>query len=326
MSKKIKKALLAFALAGLVGVSAGAAACGTSKHPNARITIEFNGETYVIDYILYRNMYPQTVQHFIELADAGFYDNTIIHDYRSSDWVTGAYSYNAEHEVADDNGVLSTIATDYVSAFSRSDTAVAEYLEVNSKEKEYYDLVTAGIANGKFSASVFEKMIYENGKETVASPLPTVIGEFSENGHVIEDNKGLKATFGTLKTFYYKKDDEQHVFVKNSFDQILPRDYSYNCATSLFSMQVKNSTSYSAEKYAVFGQLKNDSAKEVLEQLTDDISDYSTDLTTSKWSMTVAMQVEKYDEFAEEGGRDIDATFTVVSLPIIIKSVKITKY
>ena len=326
MSSKIKKALLAFSLAGLVGVSAAASACGNSKHPNARITIEFNGKTYAIDYILYRNMYPQTVQHFIELADAGFYNDTIIHDYRSSDWVGGAYSYNAEKEVTNNNGDVSREATDYATEYSRSDTAFAEYLADNCKEKAYYDLVTAGMESGKFTASVFEDMTFLNGKYAVSNPLPTVIGEFSANDHKIEDDKGLTASYGVLKTFYYQKTDVQRVYVKDSFGDIMPRDYNYNCATSLFSMQVKNSTSYSAEKYAVFGQLKNDSAKGMLEQLSDDISDYSTGLTTSKWSMTVGMTVDLYDEFAEESGRDIDVTFTVVSMPIIIRSIKITKY
>ena len=328
MSKKIKKALIALALAGIVGVSVGASACGTSKHPNARITIEFNEETYVIDYMLYRNMYPQTVQHFIELADAGFYNDTIVHDYKSSDWVSGAYSYNAKHEVTDDAGNSTLVASDYVSAFSRTG-GLAEYLEANSKEKEYYDLVTAGIKSGSFSASVYSRTVYDkNEKEIVdlADALPTVIGEFSENGHKIADNKGLKDSYGTLKMVYYKK-DVKPVFVKNSFDQILPRDYSYNCATSLFSMQVSNSTQYSASKYAVFGQLKNDKSKEILEDLTDAISDYATSLgSSSSWSLTVKTQVDKEDKFADEGGRDIDVSFTMTSLPLIIRSVKITKY
>ena len=36
------------------------------------------------------------MRHFIELAEAGFYDNTIIHDYTSNDWYGGGYVYNQE--------------------------------------------------------------------------------------------------------------------------------------------------------------------------------------------------------------------------------------
>ena len=315
MSKKINKACLALALAGLVGVSVGASACGTSKHPNARITIEFNEETYVIDYMLYRNMYPQTVQHFIELADAGFYNDTIIHDYKSYDWVGGAYEYDESETVG------------YADSYSRS--AQKDYLENHSKESEYYNLVTEGIKNNKFSASVYKTSIYDrNGKETVdvAQALPTLIGEFSSNDHKIQGGKGLTASFGTIKMFYYKKDTKP-VVVKNSFGQIMPRDYNYNCATSLFSLQVSDSTSYNESSYAVFGQLKNDKAKGNLEDLMDAIDDYVTVLgSTSKWSTSVSTLVDRLDTFAEDGGRDIETSFTMTSSPLVIKSVKITKY
>ena len=313
MSKKIKKACLALAMAGLVGVSVGASACGTSKHPNARITIEFNGEAYVIDYMLYRNMYPQTVQHFIELADAGFYNDTIIHDYKSYDWVGGAYSYDETETVG------------YSDSYSRS--AMKDYLENHSKESEYYSLVTEGIKNNKFSASVYKASVYDkNGNETVdaSEALPTLIGEFSSNNHKIEEGKELSATFGTIKMFYYKKDVDNHVVVRDSFGDIMPRDYKYNCATSLFSLQMSNSTSYDASSYATFGQLKNNSAKERLQDLIADISDYNSLLgSTSKWSTSISMLVDNLDDFA---GKDIEASFTTTSAPLIIRSIKITKY
>lgn len=312
MSKKIKKACLALAMAGLVGVSVGASACGTTKHPNARITIEFNGEAYVIDYMLYRNMYPQTVQHFIELADSGFYNDTIIHDYKSYDWVGGAYDYDEEETVG------------YSDSYSRS--AMKDYLANHSKEEEYYNLVTEGIKSGKFSASVYKTSVYDkNGNETVdvSEALPTLIGEFSTNDHKIEEGKGLRATFGTIKMFYYKKDVDNHVVVKDSFGDIMPRDYKYNCATSLFSLQMSNSTSYAVGDYATFGQLKNDSAKERLQDLIADIADYGNELgSTSKWSTSVSMLVDNFDNFA---GKDVETSFTTTSAPLIIRSIKITK-
>ena len=321
MSKKIKKAFLAAAVAAVVGVSAAASACTIqSKHPNARITIEFNEETFVIDYTLYRNMYPQTVQHFIELVDSGFYNDTIIHDYRSSDWVTGGYSYNAK----DDEG---NVMNDYVASFSPSvnnSSSMPEYLEKNSKEEEYFNLVTEGIKSGTFSASVYKQSVYEGEKEVVAldDALPTLIGEFSENGHNIKDDKGLKSTFGALKTFYYSKDNKDVVIVENSFGQILPRNYSYNSTTSLFSMQVSNSSLYDSSKYAVFGQLKNDGAKDALEDLIDAISDHVTNSSYTNWTKSIETQVDQFDLLADEKA----ATFTMVAAPIIIRSVKITKY
>lgn len=316
MSKKIKNLCLSLAMVAVVGVSAAASACTIkSDHPEAKITISFNEKTYTIEYTLYRNMYPQTVQHFIELADEGFYDNIIIHDYKSSDWVTGAYSY--------DSGDTTGYKAMYTNAMS-------EYLETHCKEKAYYDLMTAGIESGKFSASVYSREVYDDKGNPIvakADALPTLIGEFSDNGHKIEGNKGLTSSYGTLKMVYYKKDGNQIVTLNNSFNQILYGNYSNNCATSLFSMQVGSSSLYDASKYCVFGQFKNDKSKSALEDLTDDINDYSDSLgSSSTLTKTVSTHVDKEDKFADEGGKEIDTSFTMISMPIIITKVEITKY
>lgn len=230
MSKKIKCAFITFALASVVTLSAALSACSIkTDHPQAKITIKFNDVTYNIDYTLYRNMYPQTVQHFIELADEGFYNNMIVHDYKSgSDWFTGSYKYNGEND----------------SLYSPS--TFSEYLENNYKEAEYYDLFNSG----KLSPSVYKSVSYENDKKTVKpeNALPTLIGEFSDNQHIIEKN-ALSAKFGALKMFYYDKGkSNQQAIVKNWAGQILTQNYKYNCATSIFSMQVGTS-SYTASKY-----------------------------------------------------------------------------
>lgn len=308
MSKRIKNAVLAAALASVVAISGAASACTVkTSHPRAKITISFNEKTYDLEYTLYRNMYPQTVQHFIELADAGFYNDTIIHDYRSNDWIGGGYGYESSQY---------------------TENSKSEYLEDNSKENAYYDLFKGGV----LSPSVYKQITYDkNGKEVVSpdDALATLIGEFSENDHKIE-NGALTASYGTLKMFYYDKgDSNQQVTLENSFGQILVHDYKYNCATSLFSIQVNNSSSFSVSKYCVFAQLKDDKAKGVLDDLRDAISDYISDElggSTSKFTSTVNTKVDNEDTFAEDGGREIETSFTMTSMPIIIKTVSITKY
>ena len=49
-------------------------ACETD-HPKIKMTIEFNDKSYELTYKLYRNMYPKTVAHYLELIDMDFYDN-----------------------------------------------------------------------------------------------------------------------------------------------------------------------------------------------------------------------------------------------------------
>ena len=92
--KKFARLICVAALAGAAVAVPLMSGCNTD-HPEARITIEYDSVTYVLNYKMYRNMYPQTVKHFIELADNGFYNNTIIHNYQSnsSNWYGGGYRY-----------------------------------------------------------------------------------------------------------------------------------------------------------------------------------------------------------------------------------------
>lgn len=72
-------------------------ACETD-HPKIKMTIKFNGDTYELNYKLYRNMYPKTVAHYLELIDLGFFDDTVIHDYSSSYGFYGGAYYVKEGE------------------------------------------------------------------------------------------------------------------------------------------------------------------------------------------------------------------------------------
>lgn len=308
MNKKLKLSILSVALTAIVGASAAMSACSASSHPRAKITVSFDSVEYVLDYTLYRNMYPQTVQHFIELADSNFYDNMIIHNYNSSsDWFTGAYAYDADA---------------YSAAYTSGSGALGDYLEEQSKEQNYYDLA----AGGTLTPTVYKKEIRVNGESKVdkQDALATLIGEFSENNHKIESN-ALSASTGCLKMFYYDKtDDNQKVAMVNGFDQILTGDYNKNCATSIFSMQVGSSTSYSASKYCVFGKLTGDADRDVLDDLLEAIADYIDDNSlTSKFTTSVTTNADKLDTFSKLDS--VETRFAMSAEPIIIKSVKITK-
>ena len=294
MSKKFRCALLAGALSAVVAFSAGFSACNIkTSHPRAKITVDFNNISYDIEYTLYRNMYPQTVQHFIELADAGFYDNMIVHNYNTStDWFTGAYSYNAVSETSDE------VYATYDKAYGGGENALLEYLE-----KIGYD---------------------DKGKPVPQDALATLIGEFSANDHKIEKNP-LEAKMGCLKMFYYEKDESnKKATIVNSAGQILEHDYQYNCATSIFSMQVGNTTSYSKDKYCVFATLRNDKAQDSLKDLMDAIADYIDDYGYSgNFTTSVETSVDKLDTYSKPKKEE---KFTMSRTPLVIKTVKITKY
>lgn len=307
MTKKFKRAVCVVAVAAVVGTLPAMAGCTSSK-PEAKITIDFNGTEYVLEYKMSRNLYPQTVQHFIELADNNFYDNTIIHNYASSYWYGGAYAYNAEEYAAD---------------FEVK--AMDDYLYANSLEKGYYDLFNAG----KLTPSVYKD--YLDG--TYVGPLATVIGEFTNNSHVIDNGTGLKSQYGALRMYYTSKATDIFKDGKNphvSLDKVnnvegLGGDYSYNSATSLFSIQVGTSTS-SDSTHCIFGVLTN---TDELGNLQDAIKAYKDDSSSTynstKFTSTYTdIFVDRYDEYIPPLSNT--ESYILTGVPLIVKSVKITKY
>lgn len=335
---KMKKIIPAMLLSAIVAFSAAASACAVkSAHPRARITVEFNSKEYTVDYKLYRNMYPNTVQHFIELADSGFYNGTVIHDYSAGEWYAGGYGYDAEA---------------YATAISGDGNTVREYFEHNSKEADYYSL----FADGKLTPTVYYntdykldkngKVVYEdeNGKTvgadtSGASPvrvinggyaLPTVMGEFYENINQEIKNGALSADVGCLKMFYYFSETEgseknSKIYVTPTSDQIIMADYKNNCATSLFTMQVGSSNNPES-KYCVFGTVLD---QDDLTELSEAVQKYFEETYGSSSSTLSADGVNitlKQPSGGKVSDRQIEETFRAPKTAIIIKNVKITKH
>lgn len=335
LKKFIAGVAVTFAAALTFGSVMATAACSVkTAHPSARITFEFNSQEYSVDYTLYRNMYPQTVQHFIELADNGFYDGTVIHDYSSNDWVGGGYVYS----------------DDYSQRVTNSDT-LAEYFEQNSKAAAYEKL----FADGALTPSVYygpefktdnngNVILQDNDGNSIAGPvwqvkkdraLSTVMGEFKNNIQQEINNGALTADLGSLKMMrYYEKEGENKsspkVYVTPTDDQIIVADFDKNCATSMFSLQAGSSSSYSASEYTVFAKLANGDAETAFKNFTKAVTNYlETTYVTASSDCRVSAHVgidikEPSAQTLRE--RTIDVTFYAPKTPITIKSVKITKY
>lgn len=93
MLKNTLKKCICGALA-MVSVAACAStftACETS-HPELEMKVEFNGKAYTLEYKLYRKLAPATVEHFLYLAENGYYDGLCVHDYDEDALYTGAYT------------------------------------------------------------------------------------------------------------------------------------------------------------------------------------------------------------------------------------------
>lgn len=273
----------------------------TNAHPEAEITVGFNSEEFVLKYKLYRNMYPQTVQHFIELSQNGFYDGTIIHNYQSNYLYGGGYSYQVDEVTYED------------AYGSGSTETMLDYYEAASKEDEYATL--ANPANGKITPSVYADI--SDGK--YIDPLDTLIGEFSSNQHKIE-NGALKRTYGSLTMYYSTKSSDavknKRVYLDKQGSAFgVQGNYTYNSATSLFRIYTSNpETPSTSSDYCIFGTLEN---TEALDNLRSAISKKGVS------TKTVKLYVDNYDRYL--GANSNQADYAMVSTPIIIKTVKITK-
>lgn len=319
--KTTEKIIICLALAFVMVFATLAAGCGGSNHPKAEIELELrDGEEVIasvkLKYTLYRNIRPKTVQHFIALADSGFYNETIIHDIgsftstaSSGDWYTGAYKY--------DEALYTTYS---------EDDAMSNYFGETSKEREYLDKWAQLVEEKKIVPSVYGNHAFDkNGKEIVErkDALPAVMGEYSHNINQEIDNDVCTAQKGALKMFYYGKQTTKKVYVTPTDDQIIQADYKNNCATSLFMIQVGGSSNRSSSDYATFALLDN---QDELDEFLEAVDEYLEDLTES--TVRAQVTVDNLESFSDKSDTDnsIETNFLLPSVPLVVKTVKITKY
>ena len=292
--KKLHR-ILSLVSAAVVSAAAFAmfAACDSAE-PEITITYNFLGEDYEVDYTLSRKGAPQTVQHFIELADAGYYDGTCIHHYVDDAFLYGgAYVWDEETE--------SIVEKDYYS----------EVKDLNLTQTVY----TLG----------------ENGKR--GDPLYTVRGEFEANG-VEGNTKTLSHTQGALVMFYTGKGNSSVRVgsIRSDGGDYQEGDYyKYNCATSMFYTFTGAGTRTELDKYyTVFGRTSNFSQ---MQDLLDAIQDYIDTLgSADAFVDSGRYYINEHDPYdAVTGsttfsGENISSTYNVPVEPIIVKSVEVTKY
>ena len=296
MAKTMGKAALRFAAfiaAVLLTAAAVFAFAGCeSKRPEISVKISFNDKTYTLEYELYRNMYPQTVAHYLELIDMDYFDGTVIHDVQTNRMVGGGYYY--ENEDADP--VDDILEKDYDAATKDADGNVT-------------------LENISVWADSEQKVAYN-----------TLYGEFEDNYFTI-DNNGLKEKFGAIGAFYYTPvNTSQKVYVKRNDDgEINSRPYCYNSATSLFS--IYTSQTGSSTQYCIFGLPKN---SDPLQELLDDIEEYTLDVLNQGDEdgdevFTTERQMVIEDEYWDESSYE-DVTFAIPREKVVIEEIRVLKY
>lgn len=263
----------------------------TTNRPEVEMQIAFNGKTYTLEYTLYRKFAPNTVTHFLQLAENGYYDGLCVHDYSSDKLYTGGYSY--DESKAEDGGLV---------------------------YKSYYDVVKA--------YENYEHSVWADTEKKV--PTYTLYGEFSSNNVKVQNGGFLKQEFGSLTMFYTDKSSNDDTVIVEKIDGsgTDSKEYRYNSATSLFYIQLGNSTSPNS-KYATFAKLSEGSVEE-LEELQDAIEAYieatyaSETTPETAFAPEVEVAVDEDDPFVSDAG--LVATYSVPEEPIVINYVKVLKF
>lgn len=276
----------------LIGVAFAFVGC-ESDYPQIRITIRFDDndseteDTYVLNYRLSRKMYPQTVRHYLELIDAGFYDGTVIHDYQSNRMIGGGYTYD---DLNDDYRDIVSLAGAY-DALSLTPTvwADADYSEALNT---LYGEVTA---NG-FSV---------------------------DNGTGYTNEKGALGTYTYLERTDLPSPSPQ-VYVHGSGSRgDAEVNYRYNATTSLFYLYTGNSTTTDSS-YCVFGLLADDDSKTRFDELLSAISSYTSTMQEEDEFTELQDSDRIVDERTEYGY--YTAEFNVPKVKIVIESIEVTGY
>ncbi len=279
----------------------------TSDSPEVRITYLFNGNEYAVDYTLSRLDAPKTVQHFIELADAGYYDydeetgtGFVVHNFDETDGIyTGGYTLNGEE---------------------------LEEVDYTSRVKELV-------------GSNFTHSVWKDSARTV--PTYTIYGEFENNGYrTADDSRVNRHTQGALVMYYTDKANSWvDVTVERADggkqtegEPYDTRGYVYNSATALFYTYLGSSLNSSSEaKYCVFGMAKDYETQltngllKAIEEYTEQFSEDEDYTFTKEFE---DFRINRYDTFDSVKNAGSTATYyaPVGDAAIILKSVKVTKY
>ena len=219
MKKTLKKiGCTALAVCSLAVSAFGLTSCTTDR-PEVQMQLSFNGETYTLEYTLYRKYAPNTVNHFLKLVEKEYYDGLCIHDYLEEDMYTGAYSYDRNSQ---EPGYL--------------------------VYKPYFETVAA--------YDSFPTSVWTAAAEPEATYY--LYGEFETNDFSVANGSFLARDFGALTMYYTDKGNDfyEQVKVKKVSDgKFATKEYKYCSATSRFSISLKN-RAYDPD-YCTFATLNN---------------------------------------------------------------------
>jgi len=247
--KETFKKIAALLFAGVLGISV--AGCDTiksgSKLKTGDITVSYidadgDTQTRALGFELYKNLAPDTIEHFIYLAEQGYYNGTVISNVTDNYMEFGSYYYGSDGKLVskydkNTSGNYNSYITDsYVAGkYFTHDKSILRYIK-NDKITDYNDYSIRGefSANGVSGNSISlsggalvlkhdyidnENSVYNTGKGTVAitfgsgsyfssSTKYCIFGKLvSDDADSDEDIDDSVTYADSLLTDYYKDDD-----------------------------------------------------------------------------------------------------------------------
>jgi cyclophilin family peptidyl-prolyl cis-trans isomerase len=262
----------------------------TTSHPEVEMQIAFNGKTYTLEYTLYRKFAPNTVTHFLQLAENGYYDGLCVHDYADNKLYTGGYTY--DEGKAEDGGLV---------------------------YKSYYDEVKK-IEN-------YEHSVWADTEKQV--PTYTLYGEFSANNVKVQNGAFLKQEFGSLTMYYSDKTAGEDSVIVEKIDGTGTdtKEYRYNSATSLFYINLNESALTSSE-FCTFALLQEDSKAALLalqEAIDEYIEDNYGEDDNGSFTVSHTMITGEGDKLLGDAAEK-SVVYNVPQSKIVIESIKMNKY
>ena len=277
----------ALALSAVCASAATFSACETA-HPEVQITLSFQNQDYTLDYTLYRKVAPATVEHFLTLAENGYYDGLCVHDYDDSKMYTGGYSYQ-------DGGANGGLIY-----------------------KNYYEIVKSYIPQ-----TVWQDQAKTLPTYTLYGEFESNKFSVKNNGHLLESFGSLTMYYTEKEDC----EDSVYV-QRSDGDGVSTRGYEYNSATSLFYISLSTGTKTNKNycTFALLSDDSTSALTDLQTAIADYIEDnYGEEEDAAEDFVTdVTLEVDADDIFV--GGRDNEETYQVPNEPIVVKKVEVKKY
>lgn len=286
--KNLKRLLCVGAVALMIGGTSFTFASCDSSSSKVDMKVSFNGSTYTLSYRLYNKFFPQTVKHFTELVNKGFYNGLSVHDYKDGDMYVGEYKQTDGGEKTD---LTNVNYFETVKSYSLTQSVFLNDVGTNT-------------LYGEFDANGFA---IQNNDKNYGKLKEGALVMYYQKAEVAKDSPAFTAQAQVKQSSNGKK---------------VYKEYALNCATSVFYIS-SDSDSAVNKNYTVFAELYDDGAKTSYKNLMSAIHSYTAGLDEEKFTEEKELPIFVGDPVY--GDEHLTKTYNVPVEPIVIQKVSVSR-